>query len=109
VIFFLKKLQVTEMRFGKMTSVRELTCLPQSICRLATCLQELKIVKGLVSLGELIISNCPGIQSLPEGIKGLTALKELWIFNCPDLERRCERETGEDWHLISHIPHLYII
>jgi hypothetical protein len=66
-------------------------------------------MKGLVSLGELIISNCPGIQSLPEGIKGLTALKELWIFNCPDLERRCERETGEDWHLISHIPHLYII
>ncbi|CAD6255046.1 unnamed protein product [Miscanthus lutarioriparius] len=65
-------------------------------------------MKGLVSLGKLSVCNCPGIRSLPKGIKGLTALKELLILGCPDLQRRCKRGKGEDWHLISHTPHLDI-
>jgi hypothetical protein len=75
---------------------RPLTCLPQSLCRLATSLKELKI------------SWCSGLKCLPEWIKSLTALQRLDIWWCPDLERRCERGTGEDWHLISHIPNLQI-
>ncbi|WVZ54682.1 hypothetical protein U9M48_005445 [Paspalum notatum var. saurae] len=65
-------------------------------------------IKDLTSLKELMISACPGIKSLPKGIKGLTALKELVILGCPDLARRCKRGNGEDWHLISHIPHVRI-
>ncbi|XP_062202657.1 disease resistance protein RGA2-like [Phragmites australis] len=72
-----------------------LTCLPQSMCR-------------LTSLEQLRILNCPGIKSLPEWIKGLTALRSLIIHDCPDLARRCERGKGEDWHLISHIPFIWI-
>ncbi|CAD6258549.1 unnamed protein product [Miscanthus lutarioriparius] len=72
-----------------------MTCLPQSLCRLATSLKELQILA------------CPGLTSLPGWIKGLTALRLLDIEWCPDLERRCERGKGEDWHLISHIPLIY--
>ncbi|KAL6641991.1 hypothetical protein ACP70R_020172 [Stipagrostis hirtigluma subsp. patula] len=71
-----------------------LSCLPQSMCR-------------LTSLQELTIWGCPGITSLPEWIQGLTALQKLSIYDCPDLKTRCDREKG-DWHLISHIPRLYI-
>ncbi|KAJ1273941.1 hypothetical protein BS78_05G024400 [Paspalum vaginatum] len=89
--------------------------LPEGI-RGLTALKELEIIncwemkslmegiEGLTALEKLKIITCPGIKSLPEGIKGLTALKELEIRGCPDLARRCKRE-GEDWHLISHIPH----
>ncbi|XP_066339021.1 putative disease resistance protein RGA1 [Miscanthus floridulus] len=84
--------ELCSLRKLEINYLRGLTCLPQSICRLTTSLQELQIYK------------CPGIKSLPEGIKDLTALKQLKICFCPDLERRCKRGTGEDWHLISHIP-----
>ncbi|KAL6595664.1 hypothetical protein ACP70R_048004 [Stipagrostis hirtigluma subsp. patula] len=87
---------------GELRSLREflidglsgLICLPQSMGRLA-------------SVRELGIVRCPGIKSLPEGIQGLTALQSLSIWGCPDLQRRCERGK-EDWHLISHIPKLYL-
>ncbi|KAL6595681.1 hypothetical protein ACP70R_048021 [Stipagrostis hirtigluma subsp. patula] len=88
---------------GELRSLREfdiktlsgLTCLPQSMCR-------------LTSLEKITISHCPGLTSLPEWIQGLTALHVLRISGCPDLERRCESGKGQDWHLISHIPHLFI-
>ena len=62
----------------------------------------------LTSLEELLIWDCPGIKSLPEGIKGLTSLRKLVVWDCPDLHRRCKRRKGEDWHLISHIPALIL-
>ncbi|KAJ1273942.1 hypothetical protein BS78_05G024500 [Paspalum vaginatum] len=67
-----------------------------------------EVIQGLTALNELEIDRCPGIKSLPEGIQGLTALNSLEIRGCPDLARRCKRGAGEDWHLISHIPHLQI-
>ncbi|KAL6871020.1 hypothetical protein ACP4OV_014868 [Aristida adscensionis] len=82
---FLRRLEI---------SLTRLTSLPQSMCQ-------------LTFLEELSISYCWGIKSLPDWIKGLTALQKLGIYNCPDLKRRCEWEK-DDWHLISHIPHLYI-
>jgi len=88
--------ELCSLRKLEISYLRGLTCLPQSICRLTTSLQELRI------------NDCRAIKSLPEGIKDLTALKRLRIYFCPDLERRCKRGTGEDWHLISHIPHLEI-
>jgi structure-specific endonuclease subunit SLX1 len=88
-------------RLGELRSLRRfhiggsrgLACLPESMC-------------GLTSLEDLSIWECPSIKSLPEGIKGLTSLRYLSIWGCPDLKRRCESGTGEDWHLVSHIPNL---
>ncbi|OEL33300.1 hypothetical protein BAE44_0005681 [Dichanthelium oligosanthes] len=76
-----------------------LTCLPRMFAGPYQCFPYLEV---------LTIISCPGIKSLPEAIKGLTSLLSLRIFDCPELKRRYERGTGEDWHLISSIPHVYI-
>ncbi|KAH7511223.1 hypothetical protein JRO89_XSUnG0219700 [Xanthoceras sorbifolium] len=62
----------------------------------------------LTSLQTLRISSCPELTSLPASIQGLTKLQKLDIFYCPKLVKRCEKETGEDWYKISHIPYVNI-
>ena len=42
--------------------------------------------------------------SLPLNIKGLGTLRNLIIYSCPELKKRCDKEIGEDWHKIAHIP-----
>ncbi|KAJ1703032.1 hypothetical protein LUZ63_002811 [Rhynchospora breviuscula] len=55
------------------------------------------------SLQHLSIDDCADLTSLPNSLRGLSRLEGLWIHGCPDLERRCQRDTGEDWSIISHI------
>ncbi|XP_020411991.1 disease resistance protein RGA2-like [Prunus persica] len=62
----------------------------------------------LISLQRLRISNCPNLASLPEGLRCLVSLKRLIIESCPILKQRCQKETGEDWSKIAHIPELFI-
>ncbi|KAL6595680.1 hypothetical protein ACP70R_048020 [Stipagrostis hirtigluma subsp. patula] len=88
--------QLRSLRTLELWNMLDLSCLPQSMCR-------------LTSLVKLSITNCPKLASLPDGIQEMTALRELDINECPDLQRRYQRETGEDWHLISHIPYIFII
>ena len=64
--------------------------------------------KNLTSLETLRIGGCPNLTSLPEGMSHLTSLQRLHISNCPQLKQRCEKENGEDWDKISHIPNLDI-
>ncbi|XP_050259698.1 putative disease resistance protein RGA4 [Quercus robur] len=64
--------------------------------------------KNLTSLQTLHIWWCPNLTSLPEGMSHLTSLQRLEIINCPQLKQRCEKENGEDWDKISHIPNLTI-
>ncbi|XP_073143070.1 putative disease resistance protein RGA4 [Henckelia pumila] len=59
-------------------------------------------------ISELRIWSCPKLTSLPDTIKEMKHLKYLSIRGCPELERRCEKEKGEDWHKIAHIPTLTI-
>ncbi|KAL0006459.1 hypothetical protein SO802_014020 [Lithocarpus litseifolius] len=54
-------------------------------------------------LQKLIIRYCKKLKSLPDFLR-TTPLKELEIVDCPIIKKRCRRETGEDWHNISHIP-----
>ncbi|XP_073138162.1 disease resistance protein RGA2-like [Henckelia pumila] len=55
-------------------------------------------------LQKLGIYKCPGLTSLPQ----VRNLESLWIWECPELERRYEKERGEDWHMIAHIPDVRI-
>jgi hypothetical protein len=60
----------------------------------------------MTSLQTLEISWCPKLSSLPASFKELINLKELTIYGCPKLEKRCKKETGEEWHKIAHVPKL---
>ncbi|KAK0573458.1 hypothetical protein LWI29_008344 [Acer saccharum] len=61
---------------------------------------------NLTSLQTLIVHDCPKLSSLPASIQGLTKLQELAFLGCPELVKLCEKETGEDWYKIAHIPNV---
>ena len=65
-------------------------------------------MRGLSSLQSLKLESCYNLKMLPDGLQHLTGLKALEIRDCPVLEGRCKRQTGEDWHKISHIPNITI-
>ena len=54
-------------------------------------------------LQDLKILCCPKLKALPDFLHSIS-LKELTIKETPILSPRCQRETGEDWFKISHIP-----
>lgn len=96
-----------------------LACLPESMQRL-TSLQELMLSQcsaltvlpewmGKLSALQLLrIEGCPGLKFLPQSIRHLTALRDLSITSCPELSKRYSEGVGEDWHLISHVPGVYV-
>ncbi|RDX90205.1 putative disease resistance protein RGA3, partial [Mucuna pruriens] len=63
----------------------------------------------MTSLRELYIRQCSELRTLPSSFQHLTNLGKLTIDNCPELEKRCKRETGEDWQYIAHIPQLELL
>ncbi|XP_058078555.1 putative disease resistance protein RGA4 [Magnolia sinica] len=97
----------------------KLTCLPEGQKHVTT-LQELSIwgLKSLTALPEWIgnlsslqyldIEDCHKLGSLPSGLQLLANLDRLSIRDCPQLEKRCEKEKGEDWRYIAHIPNVQI-
>lgn len=130
--FSTRKFRITRMKLltecqllGQLSSLRELEfydceidCLPNSIRYLSSfhvliigkckCLHVLPEWFGeLASLKQLHIYNTPLIR-LPQSIQNLTALQSLFVDGCPELEMRCERENGEDWHLICHVPEVRV-
>ncbi|KAF8731010.1 hypothetical protein HU200_016890 [Digitaria exilis] len=56
----------------------------------------------LISLTELVISNCRGIKFLPGTLQKLTSLRRLDIYGCPELLRWCESE-GNKMKVAQHI------
>jgi hypothetical protein len=65
-------------------------------------------VRHLTALEDLELYGCPELNSLPESIQHLTSLQSLIIRGCPNLKKRCEKDLGEDWPKIAHIPHISI-
>ncbi|KAF6169415.1 hypothetical protein GIB67_001541 [Kingdonia uniflora] len=62
----------------------------------------------LKALQTLKVFYCNLLSSMSEELQHLTSLQRLDIGGCPILEPRCEKEVGEDWSIISHIPNIYI-
>ncbi|OMP14067.1 cc-nbs-lrr resistance protein [Corchorus olitorius] len=60
-------------------------------------------------LQRLSIYFCPMLKSLPSHLLRSRALQELEIKGNPILHRRFNKETGEDWSSISHIPIIKLI
>ncbi|XP_011038270.1 PREDICTED: putative disease resistance protein RGA4 [Populus euphratica] len=65
-------------------------------------------VRHLTALEDLRLCGCPELNSLPESIQHLTSLQSLSIWLCPNLKKRCEKDLGEDWPKIAHIPDIRI-
>ncbi|KAM5553232.1 hypothetical protein ABKV19_025455 [Rosa sericea] len=59
-------------------------------------------------LCKLVIGNCSGLSTVPDGLRHLTTLKELKTEGMP--KRFCSKleEGGEDFHKVQHIPSLII-
>ena len=60
-------------------------------------------IGNLISLKHFTIDNCLNLKSLPDEMHDLLSLQTLRIIKCPELQRRCEKETGQDWDKIAHI------
>ncbi|PIM97612.1 Apoptotic ATPase [Handroanthus impetiginosus] len=60
------------------------------------------------SLTTFTLSDCHNLTSLPVALRRLTKLQQLTIQDCPVLQRRCQKDRGEDWWKVSHIRHRYI-
>lgn len=98
----------------------KLLALPQGIEHCSNALEYLSIkdchnlmtlpegLRSLTSLTRLYITCCPNLLYLPEGLHHMTALQVLQIDECPHLNTRCQREIGEDWHKIAHVPDIYV-
>ncbi|XP_050137148.1 putative disease resistance protein RGA3 isoform X10 [Malus sylvestris] len=113
---------------GNLTSLSQLVIgrcpnlasLPEGMCRLTSletliiysCDRLIKLPEGIVtltSLHQLVIEDCPNLASLPEGMCRLTSLETLRIRDCSSLlSQRYEKERGEDWSKIAHIPNISI-
>ncbi|KAJ6424728.1 hypothetical protein OIU84_025486 [Salix udensis] len=60
-------------------------------------------LRSLACLEVLEIVDCPKLKSLPRECLP-PALGRLCIRNCPLMTKRCSKEKGVYWPLISHIP-----
>ncbi|GKA54038.1 hypothetical protein Tco_0752987 [Tanacetum coccineum] len=72
------------------------------------CSALVSLPSNFPKLTSLSIELCDELRSLPDEIQSFNDLNEITILSCEILRRRCEKDVGEDWPKISHIPHIDI-
>ncbi|XP_037497849.1 putative disease resistance protein RGA3 [Jatropha curcas] len=60
------------------------------------------------TLQNLHLEDCSNLEELPACLQNIVSLQQLKIENCFALGKRCEREKGEDWSKIAHIPQVIV-
>ncbi|XP_034197301.1 putative disease resistance protein RGA1 [Prunus dulcis] len=112
----------SQIRWLNISGWPKLKSLPQQIQHFTTCLEYLAIksfdsmealpewLGNLTSLVYLEIWDCKNLMYLPtvEVMQRLTKLGTLVISGCPLLAERCAKESGPEWHKISHIPDIRV-
>ncbi|KAJ0810935.1 putative virus X resistance protein-like, coiled-coil [Helianthus annuus] len=98
----------------KVARCGELISLPDNLPKLEdlelrNCAKSISLPCNLPSIRKMKFEYCDGLLSLPDEILSFKDLNKLEITRCKHLSKRCERNTGEDWPKISHIPDLSII
>ncbi|KAK2979512.1 hypothetical protein RJ640_008396 [Escallonia rubra] len=89
----LKKLTVSNMRNWEEWDVTVTGgAAGEAAIRIMPCLRYLKL------------SHCNKLKMLPQPLLQMTPLNKLRIHSCPLLQQRYQKERGEDWMKISHIP-----
>ncbi|ESW30176.1 hypothetical protein PHAVU_002G131100 [Phaseolus vulgaris] len=108
--------QLTALQFvrieGCSTSPYGLQCVPSLrilVILYCMCTSLPEWVGDMTSLQNLRIWYCRELRSVPSSIQRLTNLSSLEIYGCPYLDKRCKRETGEDWQYIKHIPEIKLV
>ncbi|XP_042490732.1 probable disease resistance protein RF45 [Macadamia integrifolia] len=73
-------------------------------------MEELEVEKGaLPCLVGLQIDRCFRLRKLPEEIRFITGLKKLEVIGMPNgFNERLQKDVGDDWHKIQHIPSIII-
>ncbi|XP_042460883.1 putative disease resistance protein At1g59780 [Zingiber officinale] len=72
-------------------------------------LEQWEVGEGAMPLlRELRLWDCINLRMLPEGLVRLTELKQIEIRGMEMIERRVDKNTGEDYHKIKHVPSIEI-
>ncbi|THU59915.1 hypothetical protein C4D60_Mb07t07060 [Musa balbisiana] len=72
-------------------------------------LEEWRVEEGAMPcLRVLRVWDCSSMRMLPEGLRGLTQLKLFDLHGMPVIKRRIEKEAGEDYYKIQHVPSIKI-
>ncbi|KAM0042873.1 putative leucine-rich repeat domain superfamily [Helianthus debilis subsp. tardiflorus] len=73
---------------------------------ISMCVKLISLPDNLPKLEDLELYSCVKLISLPCNLPSIRKINQLVIRGCKHLGKRCKRNTGEDWHKISHISDL---
>ncbi|XP_064974137.1 probable disease resistance protein RF45 isoform X1 [Musa acuminata AAA Group] len=72
-------------------------------------LEEWRVEEGAMPcLREVRLWYCSNMRMLPEGLRGLTQLKLFELHGMQVIQRRIQKDIGEDYYKIQHVPSIKI-
>lgn len=80
-------------------------CLREIFLFNLSTLEQWEVGEGAMPLlRELRLWCCSNLRMLPQGLVRLTELNQIEINGMEMIERRVDKDTGEDYHKIKHVP-----